>query len=159
MNDYAIKRNGLGYSGEASTISILKIAGRDIWPARYGSHYDILVDGKVRCEIKTAAPRKELHPPKDSGSQREKAPFWRFNLHRGGKMFMESIDCYILRFEGVPFCKNSFHALILSGDAGTKTVQFSFRQMLKGEIAKYVEAFEKFRDTGELPAASNGAKP
>jgi hypothetical protein len=105
------------------------------WP-----QFDLLMDGKVRLEVKTSRPRKE----------NKNGLAWKFSIHRHNKLNESGVDFYILRFEGVPGSSKAIHAL-LRAPLRKLTVEYSQRQMLEGAIANAVQAFRRLNRRAKLP--------
>ena len=114
---------------ERQVASLLQAFGHKIHHMPYQSPFDLLMDGKLRIEIKTAPPITKLG-----------RPCWNFNIHRHNIVEESQIDYYILRFENVPWCKYAIHALF-KAPIEKPTLQFGFRQLLEGAISEQVKAF------------------
>lgn len=96
----------------------------------YNSSFDLLVDGKWRCEVKTSRP-----------TNRKQHRSWFVNFHRHGKL-SESVDLYIVRLEEVPEHKYAIHMLI-KAPVGIKTMAFSMRSLIE-TAAPMVKDFRDF---------------
>jgi hypothetical protein len=105
------------------------------------SSYDFLVDGRVKIDVKAA------NPYPHNGTLR-----WEFNIHRHGKNF--SPDCYVFRFEGIPFVKRGIFALV-EGPISQKVYAVSMRDLVNGFAAR-TEAFKRFVKTGEISQLPSG---
>ena len=132
-----------GLEAEYAVYHVLLNHGREVQKGRYNEPFDILVDGKIRVEVKTC-----------SSVMKKGTPHWFFNIHRHGKLNESGVDAYVLRMENVPYSKYAMHLLFLA-PLGKKSVLISARSLMN----QYVEAalhFKNFSRTGILPER-NGA--
>ncbi len=107
---------------------------RGLRPERsgYGDPHDIICRKTgMRVEVKSA---KLSHG------------FWKFNIHRHGKLNESQVDAYILRLNGIPFSKNAIH-LILPSPLRRYTINISLRSLLT-IYAKYFNEFKYLNGNG-----------
>jgi hypothetical protein len=82
---------------EVEVARLFSSKGHVVEMCKYGSSYDLLVDGILKLEVKSAG--------------RQKDGKWCFNIHRHGKL-VEVADFYILQFVGVPGQKHPIYAAL-----------------------------------------------
>src|ERR1700730_8599466 len=80
-------RYGIGHGGEWKVLQLLRAYDRKVSLNR--TYFDILIDGSLKVEVKTATPSQ--------------TKTWVFNIHRHGEMPTKHPDVYILRLEKIPF--------------------------------------------------------
>src|SRR6267142_4778407 len=91
-----------GRDGEKSVEAVLSVFGHKVEFMPYGwKKFDILMDDKIKIEVKCAAP-----------IMKKGVPEWQFNIHRHNKVDEGEVDIYIFRFEGIPGSRKAIHALI-----------------------------------------------
>lgn len=142
-----VERVKFGLSREKWVAAILRRAGHSVQQMNYTSWFDLLVDGKLRVEVKAS----EFSAEKLN---------WQFNLHRHGKMGRQP-DFYIFRLERVPFSCAAVH-MIWPGNESRATISFSLRGLLNGKASGQIEEFKKFVCNGNgrlLLATTVGLKP
>ena len=110
-----------GNKGVDSIIAILRGRGYVAKKASYSSPFDILVNGKVRLEIKTGTPRGTGNFGLRKG--------WVFNIHRHGRVKESDVDVYILRLNNVPGFKYAIH-LIIRAPLKVPTLVITLRSLI-----------------------------
>lgn len=120
-----------GYKGMMNVYVLLKQHGFKVSLAGYYAPFDILVDEKLRFEVKTCP-----------GVHKNGKPSWSFNIHRHGKI-SEETDYYVLRLENVPFAKRKAIHLLLKAPLETPTITME-PMTLMTRYAKYADAFQDF---------------
>jgi len=106
-----------GHDAENEVGMLLRSGGKRFVKRLHGPQGDLLIDDRLKIEVKTAAPR--IADGKFS---------WQFNIHRHG-ILNEQADYYLFRFEHVPGCEKPIYA-VYKGPLGVMTVNFSMRKML-----------------------------
>jgi hypothetical protein len=92
-----------------------------------GCKYDLLVNGSVRIEVKTAEPRK---------SAKGSLIAWGINIHRHGVVVPDATDFYWIVLLGVPYVKRPVSRLIKAKNVGkTKTLRISVADLMSGHCA------------------------
>ena len=119
----------------------LRINGRSVQTSNT-SDCDLLVDGRVRVEVKGCGGIKKRTR---SGIR----TYWQFNIHRHGKMPGVPPDCYILRLDGVPESVAAIHLLFTK--LSTPNVLISMRNLLNQKFHKEVKDYYHFAKSGKLP--------
>lgn len=131
--------NGLpqlnGRWAETKVRCLLERYGRQVEQKEYLSRFDLLIDGKWRCEVKVAYPTAISTNMKIVNKTR-----WLVNFHRHGEL-KEDCDFYIIRLEQVPGFKAAIH-LVLRAPVGTMTRRFTLRSLLE-QGAPMVADFKK----------------
>lgn len=94
--------------------------GVRVQTALYKDKYDLLLNGRIRIEVKTGKPRWV-----------KGVPTWCFNIHRHGVLDESAVDFYVLRLEGVPYFRNAIH-LLRKAPIGAKSVVVSLGSLLAG---------------------------
>jgi hypothetical protein len=117
-----------GRSGEWSILNLLRYYKRRA--IRTSRSFDILVDEKIRVEVKTARPRKH----------KAEHILWQFNIHRHGKIPKDQPDVYVLRLEGIPSCQKAVH-LLIRGPVSQYAIQVGLRSLLNQQWHTQVEDF------------------
>lgn len=133
-------RTKTGRKGEYAIAQILRAHGRTVKMQGQHCPFDLLVDRIHRIEVKTSRARKI-----------KGIPTWCFNIHRHGKL-SERCDFYVLRLEGIPYCKYAVH-LLLPAPVGRPTIAISFRSLVSGSSAIGVTNF-RLLTHGQLPDKS-----
>jgi hypothetical protein len=123
---------GENYNGEFKVGAALSAFGHHIkrMPQHY-SHYDLLMDHKIRIEVKTS---------RIKGSK--KKLFWGFNIHRHKIVQEREVDFYVFRFEDIPGSNKAIHALF-EPPLTKQTIKYTQRQLLEGAIAEGVKRFRE----------------
>lgn len=122
----------LGDKGMRNVASVLRAHGHEVLFAGYYSPFDLMLNGHMRAEIKTASL---------NGLGK-----WKFNIHRHGKL-NEDTDIYILRLEKVPFSKKATH-LLFWAPIGVSTLEIQpFNLMTK--YWKQAADFQAFCKAGK----------
>lgn len=121
-----------GYRGMMNVYMLLRQQGFKVELAGYYAPFDILVDSKIRVEVKTCA-----------GIQKNGSTQWAFNIQRHGKI-SEETDFYILRLENVPYSKKKALHLMMKAPLKTPTIKVDYRSLVT-RYSQYGEAFENFR--------------
>ena len=124
------ERKLVGSEGEREVSRLLKMHGRTVESMPVNHHFDLLVDGLYKIEVKTARPK--IGPQECE---------WQFKLTRNGEL-IEVADFYILRLKDVPFSKAAIH-LLMPCPQGVATVKVTFRGLLNG-MGYYAGAFRRF---------------
>jgi hypothetical protein len=137
-----------GKHGEHLVKALLSVNGRRVKNAGYYAPFDLLVDGRVRVEIKTCEGILIQNNPNKPAYRA-----WMFNLHRHGKL-SENTDCYILRISGIPETNTPVHLLVMA-PFGKPTISISLRSLIEGDWTQNFKDFDVFKKTGKLP---NGDK-
>ena len=87
-----------------------------------GCKFDLLVNGKVRIEVKSAEPRKGY----------KGAIFWGINIHRHGVVARGATDFYWIVLFNVPLIRRPLHILLSERAIGdTKTYNISLAEILE----------------------------
>lgn len=108
--------------------SILRSYGHTVKDfARPWSPFDILMDGKIKIEVKTC-------------SYSSKRKYWLFNIHRHNVLNEANVDFYVLRFNDVPGTNRAINALYRA-PLNVSTMVFSMRELLEGKIHQAVKDF------------------
>lgn len=128
---FSLYKESLGGLGELRVQTRLLQQGRKVKLMPYESAFDLLVDGRIRIEVKTA-----------QAQVTRKALFWKFNLHRHGAL-SEQCDFYVLRLEAVPYTNKAAIHLLLPAPQKKKTIFVSFRSLLNG-VAQQALDFQDF---------------
>lgn len=137
------RTNRTGYVGEHRVRALLAINGHELSTGKWGEHFDLLLDGSVKVEVKTAE-RRSL--------SREKYTGWSFNIHRH-TVLNEVPDVYIFRLEKVPGCNAALHALFRS-PLRKKVVSVSMRGLLGNPT--WSKAFLDFKEFCRCPKEDMG---
>jgi len=128
-----------GIKGEEHVVSLLRQGGRDAHRTFERTPFDVIVDKRIRVEIKTRRPRHN-----------NKEFCWRVTLERHRKLTEHLIDCYIFRLEGVPYHKSAIYLLFVP-PLKVRVLRIGLRQLLQGRFKEAVENFNRFKTTGKLP--------
>jgi hypothetical protein len=132
------KNEVLKYDGERRVMALLAASGRTVKRmAQNGSPYDLLVDGKLRIEVKTSRPNRA---GRDSQN-----PRWCFNIHRHNQLNESHVDLYVLRFEGIPLCSAAMHAAFRA-PLGKATLLFGMKALLEGCASEGVRLFRELKN-------------
>ena len=95
--------------------------------SRPWSPFDILMDGKIKIEVKT-------------GRYIIKQKCWLFNIHRHNVLNETDVDFYVLRFNDIPGTDRAINALY-KAPLNVYTMNFSIRELLEGKIQQAVKDF------------------
>lgn len=107
----------LGMKGEMAVYHILRQQGFKVKKMpHFKSGYDLLLNGKIRVEVKTSMGRS-------------KSLSWGINFHRHGKTDESRVDLYIVRLHGVPGCKHALH-MLMRAPINRPTIVFSVKSIL-----------------------------
>lgn len=139
--DSHMTRQENGAAAEWKACQILRNHRRLVQKARYNEPFDILVDGKIRVEVKASTP-----------SRNRGRLTWTFNVHRHGILREECVDVYIFKLEEVPESKAAVY-LLFKAPLKKKTVIVSFKSLLD-RYGWGAWNFHNFIKTGTLPETS-----
>ena len=102
------------------------------------SPFDLLVNGKIKCEVKGAA----MPQPVNGGTLHG----WQFNLHRHGVIPNHQADLYWLYLSGVPGFKNGISLIMPHSELrGKHTLVLTLRRLLT-RYAKWYMRMDLFKD-------------
>lgn len=121
-----------GAEGEVLVAMELRAGGRDVEIQPYKHSFDILVDHKWKCEVKTAKPiyvRGSLA--------------WLFNIHRHGVLDEGGVDLYILQLKEIHGSKKPIY-LVIKAPLQVSTISFTLHELIK-KGAPLVEDFLKLK--------------
>ncbi len=122
-----------GLRAQESVAALLRSACRRVERMPYNSDYDLFIDSKWKCEVKSAKP---------ISTRPMNGPSWFFNVHRHG-VVKENCHFYVLRLEDVPGHKYAVH-LLVRAPVGTKTVCFTLRSLIE-TAAPMVQEFDNLK--------------
>lgn len=123
----------IGTRGEENVETAIRLYGHRV--LRLRGPFDLLVNGSMRIEVKTAFLNKKRA--------------WTFNIHRHGKVSTDRPDAFILRLEGVPLSTYAIHFLI-PGDYDLHTFHVGVRKLFNQRFKREVDAYYQFLKTGKL---------
>lgn len=118
-----------GFGGEYSLLATLKRHGFNCQHMGVYNPFDVLVDGKIRIEVKSASMNRHGE--------------WKFNIHRHGVLDESEVDFYVFRLDGIPHHPNGAH-LMAKAPLGTKVFRVSIRSLLTGVHNHLVTQFYDF---------------
>jgi hypothetical protein len=130
-----------GLNAEMAIVQAFRRSGRRAVRTPGRGKGDLLVDGTLAIEVKTA----EAQTNEKAGTQ------WRFNIHSHG-ILNETADYYIFQFLGVPEQKGALYAAF-KAPLKVYTVGFTMRKMIR-ELAPAVKLYEEL--VGLRKKASEG---
>lgn len=130
-----------GKHGERALDGILRFYFHENYvKCEYNAPHDFILFGRT-IELKTARPQFK-----------GKIPFWKFNLHRHGRMSNVRPDFYVLRMEKIPYMHNRAIHLLMSGNVPMFTKIVTIRSLMNGEF-ELAQRFKKMRNLeGEFAA-------
>ncbi len=112
----------------------LRAAGKKVEVAGYYAPFDLLIDGKIKAEVKTCLGVRS--------QSTDNLLEWHFNIHRHNGLSEGQADIYIFRLENIPECKYALH-LLLKAPLCRKTIGVSMKSLLNG---KWIQASKDFKE-------------
>jgi hypothetical protein len=132
-----------GFNGERAVLSTLRRHGHAVEHMPGSSHFDLLVDGNIRVDVKTASP--QMYKGRLT---------WFFGIHHPWKTLADT-DIYILRLEKLPFYKGALH-LLLKAPFPVQTIHITINSLLT-TYSPLITAFEDFKREHVLRGVNSNA--
>lgn len=126
-----------GKAAEYKVAQILLAHGRKVKRCAYRSPFDLLVDGKWKCDVKVSYLSTRHAPRRSDGTG---MLYWLVNFHRHGKL-SETCDFYIVRLEKVPGFQKAVH-LLLPSPVKVLTQRYGLRSLIE-KGAPFVQNFKR----------------
>ena len=122
----------------------MKTATMALWRRKHGFKvmpdmgcpFDILVDGKLKLEVKAASKKQTRYTQ----------PMWQFNLHRHGKVPENQADLYWFYIESLPGFKEGISLIVPHAEVvGRHNIRISLRSLIVSwsKWYKRMDLFEK----------------